>query len=158
MPLIFAAVTPAPAPPALPAPALGRVRHQQRQRQLQQQLQRKLLSAVETGLVSTEYYKHHGLSYTLSGALSLSPTSLPGSESSVSPSPPLMLVVLVLAAPELVVAVVLMKLVELLLDKGADVNAQGGLYSNALQAASVGGDEKVVELVDALWLSRSSRV
>jgi len=139
MPLIFAAVTPAPPAP----PALGRVRRQQRQRQLQQQLQRKLLSAVETGLVSTEYYKHHGLSYTLSGALSLSPTSLPG-----SPSPPLMLV---LAAPELVVAVVLMKLVELLLDKGADVNAQGGLYSNALQAASVGGDEKVVELVDALW-------
>jgi len=41
--------------------------------------------------------------------------------------------------------------VELLLDKGADVNAQGGLYSNALQPASVGGHEKVVELVDALW-------
>ena len=62
-----------------------------------------------------------------------------------------MLVVLVLAAPELVVAVVLMKLVELLLDKGADVNVQGGGYGNAQQAASVGGHEKVVELVDALW-------
>jgi ankyrin repeat protein len=35
--------------------------------------------------------------------------------------------------------------VELLLGKGADVNAQGGEYGNALQAASYGGHEKVVE-------------
>jgi ankyrin repeat protein len=33
----------------------------------------------------------------------------------------------------------------LLLDKGADVNAQGGLYGNALQAASSGGHEQVVK-------------
>jgi ankyrin repeat protein len=33
----------------------------------------------------------------------------------------------------------------LLLDKGADVNAQGGDYSNALQAASGGGHEQVVK-------------
>ena len=39
------------------------------------------------------------------------------------------------------------KVVELLLGKGADVNAQGGHYGNALQAASAGGDEKVVELL-----------
>jgi ankyrin repeat domain-containing protein 50 len=37
--------------------------------------------------------------------------------------------------------------VQLLLDRGADVNAQGGRYSNALQAASAGGDEKVVQLL-----------
>jgi len=48
----------------------------------------------------------------------------------------------------LVVAVVLMKLVEPLLDKGADVNAQGGGYGNALQATSVGGDEVVELLLD----------
>ncbi|KAI1561721.1 fibronectin type 3 and ankyrin repeat domain protein 1, partial [Pyrenophora tritici-repentis] len=33
----------------------------------------------------------------------------------------------------------------LLLDKGADVNAQGGGYGNALQAASAGGHEQVVK-------------
>jgi ankyrin repeat protein len=33
------------------------------------------------------------------------------------------------------------------LDKNADVNAQGGLYGNALQAASYGGHEKVVQLL-----------
>jgi hypothetical protein len=38
-------------------------------------------------------------------------------------------------------------MVELLLGKGADVNAQGGFYGNALQAASVTGHEKVVELL-----------
>ena len=38
-------------------------------------------------------------------------------------------------------------MVELLLSKGADVNAQGGDYGNALQAASDGGHEKVVELL-----------
>jgi ankyrin repeat protein len=39
--------------------------------------------------------------------------------------------------------------VELLLGKGADVNAQGGerYDGNALQAASFGGHEKVVELL-----------
>jgi ankyrin repeat protein len=37
--------------------------------------------------------------------------------------------------------------VELLLDKGADVNAQGGGYGNALEAASDSGHEKVVELL-----------
>jgi ankyrin repeat protein len=36
---------------------------------------------------------------------------------------------------------------ELLLDKGADVNAQGGRYGNALQAASERGDEAVVKLL-----------
>ena len=37
------------------------------------------------------------------------------------------------------------KVVQTLLERGADVNAQGGgYYSNALQAASVGGHEKVV--------------
>ncbi|KAF2174325.1 hypothetical protein K469DRAFT_614903, partial [Zopfia rhizophila CBS 207.26] len=39
------------------------------------------------------------------------------------------------------------KIVELLLSKGADVNAQGGHYGNALQAASSGGHEKIVELL-----------
>ena len=35
----------------------------------------------------------------------------------------------------------------MLLDKGADVNAQGGEYGNALQAASAGGHEAVVRLL-----------
>ena len=35
---------------------------------------------------------------------------------------------------------------QLLLDKGADVNAQGGEYGNALQAALYGGDGKIVQL------------
>jgi hypothetical protein len=35
----------------------------------------------------------------------------------------------------------------LLLDKDADVNAQGGEYGNALQAASEGGDEQVVKML-----------
>src|SRR5262249_7066859 len=39
------------------------------------------------------------------------------------------------------------KVVELLLSKGAEVNAQGGEYGNALQAASRTGNEKVVELL-----------
>jgi ankyrin repeat protein len=38
-------------------------------------------------------------------------------------------------------------LVEMLLDKGADVNAQGGRSSNALQAASEGGHEAVVKML-----------
>jgi ankyrin repeat protein len=38
----------------------------------------------------------------------------------------------------------------LLLDQGAEVNAQGGHYGNALQAASRGGHEQVVKtLLDA---------
>ncbi|KAF1830092.1 ankyrin repeat domain-containing protein, partial [Decorospora gaudefroyi] len=36
---------------------------------------------------------------------------------------------------------------QMLLDKGADVNAQGGHYGNALQAASVGGHKEVVTLL-----------
>jgi hypothetical protein len=39
------------------------------------------------------------------------------------------------------------RIVELLLAKGADVNAQGGLFGNALQAASYGGHERIVELL-----------
>ena len=39
------------------------------------------------------------------------------------------------------------KVVKLLLDAGADVNAQGGVYGNALQAASYGGDEQVMKLL-----------
>ena len=38
-------------------------------------------------------------------------------------------------------------MVKLLLDKGAEVNAQGGKYGNALQAASLGGHEQVVKLL-----------
>jgi hypothetical protein len=37
--------------------------------------------------------------------------------------------------------------VKLLLDRGDDVNTQGGLYGNALQAASRGGHEQVVKLL-----------
>ncbi|KAF2729268.1 HET-domain-containing protein, partial [Polyplosphaeria fusca] len=37
--------------------------------------------------------------------------------------------------------------VAVLLDKGADVNAQGGRYGNALQAASSGGHEAVVKVL-----------
>ena len=36
---------------------------------------------------------------------------------------------------------------QLLLERGADVNAESGYYGNALQAASSGGHEKVVELL-----------
>jgi len=35
---------------------------------------------------------------------------------------------------------------ELLFSKGADINAQGEIYGNALQAALVEGQEKIVEL------------
>jgi ankyrin repeat protein len=38
-------------------------------------------------------------------------------------------------------------IVELLLSKGADVNAKGGYYGNALRAASEGGHERIVELL-----------
>jgi ankyrin repeat protein len=37
--------------------------------------------------------------------------------------------------------------VEILLKKGANVNAQGGKYNNTLQAASAEGYEKVVEIL-----------
>ena len=36
---------------------------------------------------------------------------------------------------------------QMLLDQGADVNAQGGEYGNALQAASFKGHEKVVQML-----------
>jgi ankyrin repeat protein len=39
------------------------------------------------------------------------------------------------------------KVVEMLLDIGADVNAQGGDFGNALQAASGGGHEKIVQML-----------
>jgi ankyrin repeat protein len=39
------------------------------------------------------------------------------------------------------------QVVKMLLDKGADVNAQGGQNNNALQAASVGGHEQVVKIL-----------
>ncbi|KAK3615213.1 hypothetical protein LTR22_027516 [Elasticomyces elasticus] len=39
------------------------------------------------------------------------------------------------------------KVVQVLLDAGAEVNAQGGQYGNALQAASLGGHEKVVQML-----------
>ncbi|KAH6853156.1 hypothetical protein B0I37DRAFT_301466, partial [Chaetomium sp. MPI-CAGE-AT-0009] len=39
------------------------------------------------------------------------------------------------------------EIVQLLLDKGADANAQGGLYGNALQAASCTGHGEIVQLL-----------
>ncbi len=39
------------------------------------------------------------------------------------------------------------KIVQMLLEKGADVNAQGGKYGNALQAASAGGHDQVVQML-----------
>ncbi len=39
------------------------------------------------------------------------------------------------------------KVMQMLLDKGADVKAQGGRYGNALQAASYGGHEKVMQML-----------
>jgi hypothetical protein len=41
----------------------------------------------------------------------------------------------------------LRKMLKLLLDKGADVNAHGGRYGNALQAASSRGHEQIVKLL-----------
>ncbi|KAK1840600.1 Ankyrin repeat domain-containing protein 50-like protein 3 [Colletotrichum chrysophilum] len=38
-------------------------------------------------------------------------------------------------------------IVRMLLDKGADVNAQGGRYGNALQAASFKGHDKIVQML-----------
>ncbi|KAJ5456175.1 hypothetical protein N7530_011449 [Penicillium desertorum] len=37
-------------------------------------------------------------------------------------------------------------IVQLLLEKGAEINAQGGEYGNALQAVSLGGHDKIVRL------------
>jgi ankyrin repeat protein len=37
--------------------------------------------------------------------------------------------------------------VQILIDAGADVNAQGGEYGNALQAASAEGHDKVVQML-----------
>jgi len=39
------------------------------------------------------------------------------------------------------------KIVNLLLEKGADVNVQDGQYGNALQAAASGGHDKIVNLL-----------
>jgi ankyrin repeat protein len=39
------------------------------------------------------------------------------------------------------------QIVRLLVEKGADANAQGGYYGNALQAASSEGHEQVVRLL-----------
>ncbi|KAI0133742.1 ankyrin repeat-containing domain protein [Xylariales sp. AK1849] len=39
------------------------------------------------------------------------------------------------------------KVVQLLSEKGADINVQGGSYGTALQAASANGHEKVVQLL-----------
>ena len=38
-------------------------------------------------------------------------------------------------------------MVQILLDNGADINAQGGRYSTALQAASAGGHNQVVQIL-----------
>jgi hypothetical protein len=54
----------------------------------------------------------------------------------------------------------LSKSVGALLDRGADVNAQGGWYDNALQAASYGCHDKIVQMLQARTelLCRSSKV
>jgi ankyrin repeat protein len=39
------------------------------------------------------------------------------------------------------------KVVQLLVDAGADVNAQGGQYGSALQAAALGGHEQVAQML-----------
>ncbi len=39
------------------------------------------------------------------------------------------------------------QVMQMLLDKGADINAQGGEYGNALQAASYGGHDQVVQML-----------
>ena len=51
------------------------------------------------------------------------------------------------------------KVVQMLMDAGADVNAQGGGYGNALQAASERGHEKVVQmLIDAGAVDREHSI
>jgi hypothetical protein len=49
------------------------------------------------------------------------------------------------------------KVVELLLGKGADVNAQGGYYGNVLYVTSVEGREKVVGLLLARALTSTRK-
>ena len=44
-------------------------------------------------------------------------------------------------------------MVQMLLDKGADVNAQGERYGNALQAASSEGHDQVVQTAKLTSLS-----
>jgi ankyrin repeat protein len=39
-------------------------------------------------------------------------------------------------------------IVQTLLERGADINAQGGFYGNALYAASYGGHEKAVRMLE----------
>jgi len=39
-----------------------------------------------------------------------------------------------------------MAIVQLLIDKGTDVNAESGVYGNALQVTSEGGHETIVRL------------
>ncbi len=47
----------------------------------------------------------------------------------------------------------------MLMNAGANVNAQGGDYGNALQAASLGGHDKVVQmLIDAGAVEREHRI
>ncbi|KAI9868258.1 MAG: hypothetical protein M1823_009084, partial [Watsoniomyces obsoletus] len=41
----------------------------------------------------------------------------------------------------------ILEIARALIDKGADVNAQGGYYGNALQAASAGGHEAMERLL-----------
>jgi ankyrin repeat protein len=43
-------------------------------------------------------------------------------------------------------------IVQLLLDKGVDLNAEG-MYRNALQAASSGGHEGIVQLLLEKWIN-----
>ncbi|KAJ0318321.1 hypothetical protein COL922a_013810, partial [Colletotrichum nupharicola] len=38
-------------------------------------------------------------------------------------------------------------IIKILLNKGADVNAQGGVYSNALYAASSGGYNNIIQML-----------
>ena len=45
------------------------------------------------------------------------------------------------------------KVVQMLLDKGADVHVQGGRYGSALQMASAGGHEKVVQILNGSKLT-----
>jgi hypothetical protein len=47
-------------------------------------------------------------------------------------------------------------IVQVLLDKGADVNAQGGLYGNAVQAASARAHKEIVQLLRASGASNNS--
>jgi ankyrin repeat protein len=39
------------------------------------------------------------------------------------------------------------EVVQLLLNQGAEVNAQGGFYGNALQAASCSGNKELIQLL-----------